>query len=392
MAGSRHFDFWINDFNRFYGVVVESIALMAFSFFKKEKNNQPEEAGEQAVQTNQPEHNFIIHNMPSANRLQGRFSNTGSVNSIETDAASANSAPESNDSTSAAPKRNFKAVGLVIIAGGLIFIGGLVYLTFHFIISPTASGPQTIVTAPIAEQTAATSTPLASSTIVTPTPSSADLNEAVPTVLDSTVAAETSTEMVMNEEAPKKTAADFPPLIDSDADGLNDEEEAVLGTSSAMSDTDGDAYADLAEINNGYNPAGEGKLSDNVALTVYTSIDFNYSILFPKEWGVETLSNQAVVVFTAPDESLIQISVQENPDGTGILNWYESSFSDVTVTYDKMLSADTWDGIMGADGLDFYLTDKNHKNVFIISYVSAVTDRIAYPKIFELMISSLVIK
>ena len=76
-----------------------------------------------------------------------------------------------------------------------------------------------------------------------------------------------------------------PAPLDSDADGLTDDEEAILGTSSASSDTDadgltdleevktwgtnplnpdtdGDTYLDGAEVSDGYNPKGPGKITE----------------------------------------------------------------------------------------------------------------------------------
>ena len=52
--------------------------------------------------------------------------------------------------------------------------------------------------------------------------------------------------------------------IDSDSDGLLDNEEELLGTDKLKSDTDDDSYSDLAEIENGYNPIGEGKISEEL--------------------------------------------------------------------------------------------------------------------------------
>ena len=45
-----------------------------------------------------------------------------------------------------------------------------------------------------------------------------------------------------------------PPLIDSDADGLDDELEAELGTDPYAADTDGDGYDDSAELLAGSDP------------------------------------------------------------------------------------------------------------------------------------------
>ena len=51
--------------------------------------------------------------------------------------------------------------------------------------------------------------------------------------------------------------------IDTDQDDLTDREEAkVYGTDPLKADTDGDGYADGEEVKNGFNPKGPGKLLD----------------------------------------------------------------------------------------------------------------------------------
>jgi hypothetical protein len=47
---------------------------------------------------------------------------------------------------------------------------------------------------------------------------------------------------------------------DRDHDGLSAVEEQVYGTSDTNSDTDGDGFTDSAEVQNGYNPNGPGRL------------------------------------------------------------------------------------------------------------------------------------
>lgn len=50
---------------------------------------------------------------------------------------------------------------------------------------------------------------------------------------------------------------------DSDKDGLADNDEIFLGTDSMNSDSDGDGYSDGIELESGFNPNGEGRLSDD---------------------------------------------------------------------------------------------------------------------------------
>ncbi|MCK5511137.1 hypothetical protein KAI65_06420, partial [Candidatus Parcubacteria bacterium] len=49
---------------------------------------------------------------------------------------------------------------------------------------------------------------------------------------------------------------------DSDNDGLSDSLEKLYGTDPKNSDSDGDGYMDGDEVNNGYNPLGEGRLDE----------------------------------------------------------------------------------------------------------------------------------
>ncbi len=49
---------------------------------------------------------------------------------------------------------------------------------------------------------------------------------------------------------------------DSDGDGLTDDLEELYGTDKNNTDTDGDGYSDYEEIEGGYNPKGDGKLTE----------------------------------------------------------------------------------------------------------------------------------
>ena len=48
---------------------------------------------------------------------------------------------------------------------------------------------------------------------------------------------------------------------DTDGDGLTDAFEDAVGTAKENTDTDGDGYSDYMEIQNGFNPLGEGVLA-----------------------------------------------------------------------------------------------------------------------------------
>lgn len=327
-------------------------------FSKKKKKDKDLEQ----ESTNQVNQDLIVHNMPSLKQLSGAF-------------LSPNEAPAPAAPTPAVGSKH-KTAGLFIIIGGLVLIGGLVFVIYYFMIAPLVHQTEPAETAPVAVAPVV-SAPVATSTeVIAPV----DLSAATSTV----VSVASSTATTTGEEL--LNASGFK---DSDNDGLNDEEELILGTSSSSADSDGDTYSDAAELLSGYNPGGAGKISNNPNLLKYSNAAFKYETLYPKDWKVKTLNDGATVIFTAPDESLIQISVQDNPEKASILSWYEESFPNITVTYDKVRSTYSWEGIMGDTGLNFYLVGKDRSNIFVVSYIPATEGKIAYPNIFQMMINSL---
>lgn len=335
--------------------------------FNKKKNKQIEKEtiGADIHQ------DLIVHNMPSSARLVGSNYAAPRPASLKT-----------SNLTSVETKHNFKAVGLLIIVGGIIVISGLAYASYYFVIKPAANKNQTpIVTK---ETLKASSTPVKATSTAVDLATTTMLATTTPSILDLNLAA-TSSEATSSQP-------EFLPPVDSDGDGLYDEEELTLGLNLNLTDTDNDGYSDLAEINNNYNPAGGGKLAANSKLINYFDAQAGYEVLSPKDWLVKTLKDNYTTIFTAPDNSLIQISVQDNPDKQSILVWYDNSFPDTVVTYDKIRSTDNWDGIMGDDNLNFYLTDKKRTNIYVISYIPALEERLAFPNIFKLLINSFLFK
>lgn len=146
---------------------------------------------------------------------------------------------------------------------GIILVGVIAVGTFYVLKSTSQK------TAPTAQQ------PVVNTPITTP-PANVPLPEAV-VVVTSTPQPETP--VVSTTTAP--VAA--PIAVDTDGDGLTDEQEARLGTDQNKKDTDsdeltdyeevmiwhtnplnpdtdGDKFLDGSEVKNGYNPLGSGKL------------------------------------------------------------------------------------------------------------------------------------
>jgi len=284
----------------------------------------------------------------------------------------------------AASSKKVKATGFIIILLGLIFIGVLIYLSYIFIIKPSTNDTNQS-TIPMSSSTENDNLDILEKEDITVTvPVTSVTETTTPEIIDLNIPAE-DTDLLEKESLD----TELPLILDSDSDGLTDDEEIVLGTDINLVDSDADGYTDLVEINNGYDPLGNNLLNISKNINKYINTDIGYDLLYPKDWEIQSLNNNQTIIFAAPDGSLIQISVQINTNQQSILGWYENSFSSVTVTYDKLKNTDFWEGIIGEDGLNFYLTDLSRKNIYVISYIPIIEDHIAYPNIFRLIIDSL---
>lgn len=327
------------------------------------------------------EQDLIVHNMPKTASLSSVYS----VGEKSSGFSINNSLPASQGSITNPRKNNFKIIGLLIMIIGFLVIGILVYFSYRFIIAPSVNNN----TAATVENVDVASEPTVNDVgLSVPEISGEKLSSASVADIDVATTSETiASSTVTTADSPLDTT-----FLDSDNDGLNDNEEAVLGTNPLLSDSDSDAYPDLAELSSQYNPGGAGKIDSNGNLAVYNNPDFKYSILYPKNWTPQSVNEGSTVIFSALDSSLIQVSVQDNPDNIGILNWYGENFPEASVSYNQIKTSGTWDGVMGNDGLNYYVTDKAHQKIFIISYIPAIEDRIAYPQIFQLIVASLMLK
>jgi hypothetical protein len=180
-------------------------------------------------------------------------------------------------------------------------------------------------------------------------------------------------------------------VVDTDADGLSDKEEVILGTDANAADSDGDNYSDLTEFIGGYNPIGAGKLIDDTNIKKYANTAYNYSILYPKDWKLDLVDRGASVIFTAADQSFIQVVTQVNENKTDIKTWYETELGN-TALDSQLVKYNNWSGVKSVDGLIVYLTDQSNKNIYIISYTPISDQSPSYLNIFEAMMRSFTVE
>ncbi len=303
-------------------------------------------------------------------------------------------------------------IGAVIMIVGVLVMIAAVYLAYIFLINPkpavktpAVSVPPTVtqpsVTPPPVSAPVGSTTPPIVATTSAPT-APAPTTPATSTIISSSTALiiATSTPPVATSttafSASSTLAHDGLPLaanvVDSDHDGLSDAEEAIFGTDPNKADTDGDGYTDGAEVLSLYNPAGAGKITDNPHIAVYQDTAAKFSIDYPKIWQAQDLNSGQSIIFSAADNSFIEIVAMPDTGNLSIKDWYNSQFPDTPVTDAAVVAKNGWQGVFHQNREIFYLADAGKNNIYTISYVPAADSNPAYYHIFLMMINSFTLK
>ncbi|MFA5163585.1 MAG: hypothetical protein WC441_03595 [Patescibacteria group bacterium] len=282
-----------------------------------------------------------------------------------------------------------KKIGLFIIVGSLLVVGGIIYAAYTFMIKPAATSR------PVSQNQDApkiNSNPI--NNAVTPDPILAEIptniNEASLATITTEVATSSASSSLVFQGEGNIIASSTQPVVDSDSDTINDLEEVILGSNPNLEDTDADGFSDLAEIQAGYDPISTGKLDANVNLAKYSLA--KYEILYPKIWALKPLATDDAVIFTAADESFIQLSVQKNLNAQSIAAWYKEEFAVLDIPEAQLIAKDWGNGVMSDDGLTVYFTDNKEENIYVLAYTPLDEKNLAYPNIFRLMLNSLKVK
>ena len=177
---------------------------------------------------------------------------------------------------------------------------------------------------------------------------------------------------------------------DTDNDGLTTLEEAIYTTDSNKPDTDDDGFADGLEVENLYNPLGfkPVKLVDSGKVKEYVNPTYQYSILGPATWPVQSLdNNNEQVIFSSDTGEFIEIIVEDNPLKLSVQDWYLGQSPGVTVDQLKTVTTkDKITGILSPDGLAVYLPFEDR--IFVIYYNIGLKTEVNFETTFKMMINS----
>lgn len=312
---------------------------------------------------------FIVHNMPEAERFSGQtFSNT----SIKQ--APAKPTPLSGIDS------HYK-IGILIIAGGIILIGGLIYAAYVFMIKPAAKqpvAPEVQIEVPVVE------TPIVTEPIVP---------VVAPVVTPEIVATTTETVSTSTELLPEEKNTSFVPsvvsTIDSDFDGLTDDEEKLIGTNPNLADTDNDSFLDIAELKSGYNPLVVGEKINENSLFARYQIDTKASILYLNAWEMTRSEANSTIVFTDEDKAFIQITFQDNDEKLSPYSWYDKQFSGLMPG--ESIMGESWTGFYSQDNSAAYIFSNDLSKIYTVTYSPLIENDLNFP-FFRLMVKTMIIK
>jgi hypothetical protein len=309
-------------------------------------------------------------------------------------------------------KKQSNLVGAIIMIVGILVLGSAVYLAYVFLINPkpstpppaanipVVSNPAPVVTPPVV--TTPTPTPVATTTPVAVATTTAPVVVPPPVATTTPIIATSTAPVIATSTAPvvatSTTPAVFgalPPgsvVADDDKDGLSNAEEAIFGTDPGKADTDGDGYLDGAEVLNLYDPASAGKITANPHIAVYQDPAAKFSVDYPKIWTTQNLNSGQSIIFSAADNSFIEIIAMPDTGKMSIKDWYNSMFPDTPATDADVISKNGWQGIFHQSRETFYLADAAKNNIYTISYTPVSTNQPDYYHIFLLMINSFTLK
>lgn len=217
--------------------------------------------------------------------------------------------------------------------------------------------------------------------------------EIVPTEAPTSTPEEAATSAITPPAAPFSVIFPFKNYtkdIDTDNDGLTDEEEKIFGTEIEKPDSDSDGYVDSLEVENLYNPLGfkPVRLLDSGKVKVYLNPTFNYSIFYPESWISQALdANNKEVMFTSATGEFIEVLAEDNPLKMSVEAWYLSQSPGVEASQlEHFTTKEKFEGVKSPDGLVAYLPSGD--KIFVINYNIGLKTEVNFLNTFEMMINS----
>ncbi len=161
----------------------------------------------------------------------------------------------------------------------------------------------------------------------------------------------------------------LPDSLDTDKDGLTDNEEKIYGSGLNRPDTDRDTYLDGQELINGYDPliAGSARLESATTVVKYVSKLQKYQFLQPRSWTLTASDTEGrQMKLQADSGESFEIVVFDNADKLSLQVWFDK-FAGQKVGR-LIAKANRPEMIMTADELTVYFMSTDQTRVVAVDY------------------------
>lgn len=272
------------------------------------------------------------------------------------------------------PERKSPLKLILIALAILMVVAGIGAAVWFFVIRPA---PTTVVETPV---------PTANPVVVVADPEP---------VVERPVALPPEEQKLPQNIPPPQPVNTPPPRIepteapDTDGDGLSDPEESVLSTNSVLTDTDGDSFADGAELKSGYDPAAP-RLSLE-ASPRFRGVDINGSwrVFLPAAWSLNAVAGtRGAYTIQTGTPTIFRIESQQKPSETLFADWLATN--EPTINPSTLTSLTTRAGYSAwqtADGLrTFIVTDMA---VLSLRYDAATAAQYDYRALYEHIVQTI---
>ena len=176
------------------------------------------------------------------------------------------------------------------------------------------------------------------------------------------------------------------PLVkgpDADNDGLTNSEELLLGTDPNAVDSDGDSFADMSELQNGYDPAARGaKLQTSQSLKIENI--GSSQILIPKAWQRVPGTGGSIAIQTGTPAS-INITMEPFASIQTLNDWLLNKYPGTTVAdYMSGTNASGADVVYSKDKMTAWMLMGN--TVYVFRYATNGMGVNDFGSIFEMIV------
>lgn len=179
--------------------------------------------------------------------------------------------------------------------------------------------------------------------------------------------------------------------LDTDVDGITDEEETLYATDRTRPDTDGDGFLDGNEVFHLYSPTAvaPSTLRDTGQVQSYTDAAGRFELLAPTRWLLDTVdATKGTVKFSAATGEYVQLSLEDNPERLDVVSWYLARSPGVSrADVETLTTKAGYAALRSPDRLTVYVG--GGERVYALTYSVGTLAEANFRRTFEMMINSL---